>query len=90
MIGRHPDQTMTICIIGGLVTTTVASLFIAIIYHKKIIHGFALIVLHSILAPVILASAIYLPYKFGDTETVDTFFEEQLFIPVGLLPGADD
>lgn len=90
MIGRHPEQTMTICIIGGLITTTVASLFIAIIYHKKILHGFALIVLHSILAPVILASVIYLPYKFGNTEQVDTFFEDRLFIPVGLLPAKED
>ncbi len=87
MIGKHPDHTMAICIIGGLVTLTVASLFIAIIYHKNIIHGLTLIILHSILAPIILVSAIYLPYKFGDTEQVDTFFEERLFIPVGLLPG---
>ena len=90
MIGRHPDQTTPICIIGGLITTTVASLFISIIYHKKIIHGFALIVLHSILAPVILASAIYLPYKFGDKEQVDTLFEDILFIPVGILPEEKD
>lgn len=85
MIGRYPDKMQLICILGGLITLTVASLFVAIIYHKNVLHGLTLIILHSILAPVIFATAIYLPYKMGDPEKVDTFFAKSFFIPVGLL-----
>ena len=35
MIGRYPDKMQLICILGGLITLTVASLFVAIIYHKR-------------------------------------------------------
>jgi len=90
MIGRYPEKMQLICILGGMVTLTVASLFVAIIYHKNILHGLTLIVLHSILAPVIFASAIYLPYKFGDPEKVDTLFANTVFIPAGLLQGENN
>ena len=90
MIGQHPDNAVPICIIGGIVTLASASLFIAIIYHKKMIHGLALIILHSIIAPIILVGAIYFPYKLGEAEKVESFFDNRLFIPVGILAGKND
>lgn len=86
MIGRSPDKTLLICVLGGLVTLTVASLFVSIIYHKTIIHGLVIIIFHSILAPLIFASTIYATYKFGDTEKVDAFFNDHVFTATGLLP----
>jgi hypothetical protein len=90
MIGRYPQNMTFICILGGLVTLTVASLFVSIIYHKTVFHGLTIIILHSILAPLLFFSAIYASYRFGDTEKVDSFFANSLFIPAGLLEGEED
>lgn len=90
MIGRYPDHTLVICSVGGLITLCVAALFISIIYHKSVFHGLGLIIFHSVLAPLILASSIYASYKFGDPEKVDQFFEQRVFTPAGLLTQKDE
>jgi hypothetical protein len=87
MIGRHPDNATPICIIGSIVTLTSASLFVAIIYHKKLVHGLALIVLPFIITPILYASAIYIPYKIGEPEKITALFENRLLIPIGILAG---
>ncbi len=87
MIGRYPQNMTSICILGGIVTLVVASLFVSIIYHKTLFHGLTIILLHSILAPLLFFSAIYVSYRFGDTEKVDRFYTESLFVPAGMLEG---
>ncbi|MCF6313071.1 MAG: hypothetical protein L3J39_11525 [Verrucomicrobiales bacterium] len=90
MIGRYPEHTLTICSVGGLITLCVAALFVSIIYHKSVFHGLVLIIFHSVLAPIIFASAIYASYKLGDAEKVDQFFEQRIFTPTGLLAQKDE
>jgi len=86
MIGRFEEKALLICILGGLVTLTVASLFISIIYNRSVFHGLTLIILHSVLTPLIVALTIFIPYQFSNSEKIDTFFEDHVFIPIGALP----
>lgn len=85
LLGRYPDQMTLILSLGGLVSLSVAALFISIIYHKSIAHGLVIIILHSILAPLILAAIFFAAYHFGDAQKLNTFFDQHVFTTTGVL-----
>ena len=70
---------------GGLVTTAIVSVYVSAVYSCKIWQGLSIFLLHIVASVVLAICLLFGTEKVVPLEKVEAFWDERVFIPVGLM-----
>lgn len=82
---KIPEQASVIIIVGAVLASFFAGMFVSIIYKTKIFTGLVLFVLHFALGVLLFMGVLHLLDRFALPDSAQRVVAEKLFEPLGLL-----